>query len=82
MGNVSQRLNGTGDGPALMIDGVLVAASEASVPLDDGLVRGDGVFEGMRLYGRRPRTPEAHMVLAGAVGCGGRHVPGPWAGGG
>lgn len=61
MGDVSQRLNGTGDGPALMIDGVLVSASEATVPLDDGLVRGDGVFEGMRLYGRRPRTPEAHM---------------------
>lgn len=45
----------------LMIDGSVVSASEAQVALDDGLVRGDGVFEGMRIYGRRPRTPAGHL---------------------
>jgi branched-subunit amino acid aminotransferase/4-amino-4-deoxychorismate lyase len=45
-----------------MVDGRLVPdGEEALVGLDDGLVRGDGVFEGMRLYGRRPRTLEAHL---------------------
>ena len=58
---------------ALMIDGALVPAGEvARVALDDGLVRGDGVFEGMRLYDRRPRTPGRHLDRlarsAGAVG--------------
>jgi branched-subunit amino acid aminotransferase/4-amino-4-deoxychorismate lyase len=48
--------------PALMIDGRLVPQGEVPlVPLDDGLVRGDGVFEGMRLYDRRPRTPGEHL---------------------
>ena len=47
---------------AVMIDGVLVPPGHAPrVVLDDGLVRGDGVFEGMRCYGRRPRTPDAHL---------------------
>src|SRR5262245_15687708 len=49
-------------GTALMVDGRLLGPRErASVTLDDGLVRGDGVFEGMRLYGRRPRTPREHL---------------------
>jgi branched-subunit amino acid aminotransferase/4-amino-4-deoxychorismate lyase len=54
-----------------MIDGYLVPRGEVPrVPLDDGLVRGDGVFEGMRLYDRRPRTPHEHLdrlVRSGAV---------------
>lgn len=46
----------------IMINGALVAPDDpARVPLDDGLVRGDGVFEGIRLYGRRPRTPGWHL---------------------
>jgi branched-subunit amino acid aminotransferase/4-amino-4-deoxychorismate lyase len=45
-----------------MIDGYLVPKGEvARVPLDDGLVRGDGVFEGVRLYDRRPRAPREHL---------------------
>jgi branched-subunit amino acid aminotransferase/4-amino-4-deoxychorismate lyase len=45
-----------------MIDGTLVPAGDvARVAVDDGLVRGDGVFEGIRLYGRRPRTPAWHL---------------------
>lgn len=48
--------------PALMIDGRLVPDGDvARVALDDGLVRGDGAFEGMRIYGRRPRTPAMHL---------------------
>jgi branched-chain amino acid aminotransferase len=60
---------------ALMIDGRMVPAGHvARVALDDGLVRGDGVFEGMRIYGRRPRTPGMHLDRlarsAGALGLG------------
>jgi branched-subunit amino acid aminotransferase/4-amino-4-deoxychorismate lyase len=48
---------------ALMIDGRFVSpdGGEAILALDDGLVRGDGVFEGMRTYDRRPRTPREHL---------------------
>lgn len=46
----------------VMIDGAFVTPDDpARIVLDDGLVRGDGVFEGIRLYGRRPRTPDAHL---------------------
>ncbi len=46
----------------LMIDGVLLPEGETPViPLDDGFVRGDGVFEGMRLYDHVPRTLDAHL---------------------
>ena len=45
-----------------MIDGTLVPEDSHAQPvLDDGLVRGDGVFEGLRLYGRRPRGLDAHL---------------------
>lgn len=47
---------------AIMVNGVLVGPGEpVRVALDDGLVRGDGIFEGLRMYGRRPRTPDAHL---------------------
>jgi branched-subunit amino acid aminotransferase/4-amino-4-deoxychorismate lyase len=46
---------------AVMINGEIVDAAAAMVALDDGFVRGDGVFEGMRAYGRRPRTPAEHL---------------------
>lgn len=45
-----------------MVDGTLLPAGEpALIPLDDGLVRGDGVFEGLRCYDGSPRTPERHL---------------------
>jgi branched-subunit amino acid aminotransferase/4-amino-4-deoxychorismate lyase len=48
--------------PRIMIDGVLCDPNAPARPvLDDGLVRGDGVFEGLRAYHRLPRTPEAHL---------------------
>jgi len=47
---------------AVMIDGELVrSGATPTVPLDDGLVRGDGVFEGLRSYARRLRDPDAHL---------------------
>lgn len=48
--------------PRVMVDGeILPAGVPAAIPLDDGLVRGDGVFEGLRCYDRRLRTPDAHL---------------------
>ena len=48
--------------PAVMIDGQVVpSGATVAVPLDDGLVRGDGVFEGLRSYDRRLRDPDAHL---------------------
>ena len=46
--------------PALMIDGRLSDPTDR-IALDDGFVRGDGIFEGMRAYGRRVRTAAAHL---------------------
>jgi len=56
---------------AVMIDGVVADPdSPVCVTLDDGLIRGDGVFEGMRFYGRRPRTPDAHLERLATSGAG------------
>ena len=39
------------------------AASEATVPItDDGLLRGDGVFEVVRLYGGIPYALDEHLT--------------------
>lgn len=47
----------------LMINGeVIPPGTTPLVLLDDGLVRGDGVFEGMRSYGRRLRTLDDHLA--------------------
>lgn len=47
---------------AVMINGEVVPdGAGVPVALDDGLVRGDGIFEGMRFYDRVPRTPELHL---------------------
>jgi branched-chain amino acid aminotransferase len=44
------------------VDGEIRPTREASVPLpDDGLYRGDGVFEVIRLYGGRPFALAAHL---------------------
>lgn len=45
------------------IDGVLRPVLEAGVPVtDEGLIRGDGVFEVIRLYDGRPFALEAHLA--------------------
>jgi branched-chain amino acid aminotransferase len=45
------------------IDGALGPAEEARIPItDDGLLRGDGAFEALRLYGGRPFALEEHLA--------------------
>src|SRR3954470_24624977 len=45
------------------IDGTIGPAEEARIPVaDDGLLRGDGAFEVMRLYGGRPFALEDHFA--------------------
>src|SRR3954453_9829512 len=44
------------------VDGRITPTTEASIPLkDDGLLRGDGVFEVIRLYGGRPFALGEHL---------------------
>jgi branched-chain amino acid aminotransferase len=48
------------------VDGKLTPTAEAVLPLpDDGLYRGDGVFEVIRLYGGRPFALDAHLDRMG-----------------
>ncbi|MBS1869859.1 MAG: aminotransferase class IV [Actinobacteria bacterium] len=45
------------------LDGAVMPAAEAVVPAtDEGLLRGDGVFEVLRLYGGRPYALEEHLA--------------------
>jgi branched-chain amino acid aminotransferase len=44
------------------VDGAIAPTAEARIPVaDDGLLRGDGVFEMIRLYGGRPFTLSDHL---------------------
>ena len=44
------------------VDGTITPTAEAVIPLkDDGLYRGDGVFEVVRLYGGRPFAMREHL---------------------
>ena len=44
------------------VDGALLEPAEAMIPVaDEGLLRGDGVFEVIRLYGGRPFALDQHM---------------------
>jgi branched-chain amino acid aminotransferase len=51
------------------VDGVLTPAEEARIPVtDEGLVRGDGAFEVIRLYGGIPFALDRHLTrLAGSA---------------
>lgn len=51
--------------PAMLaiLDGTVMPAAEARIPAtDEGLLRGDGVFEVVRLYGGRPFALEDHLA--------------------
>ena len=44
------------------LDGEIMLASRASVPAtDEGLLRGDGVFEAIRIYDGQPFALEHHL---------------------
>ena len=44
------------------LDGVIMAADEVSIPAtDEGLLRGDGIFEVIRVYDGQPFAFEAHL---------------------
>src|SRR3954451_2846626 len=45
-----------------VLDGKVLPADEATLPVtDEGLLRGDGVFEVMRVYGGRPFAFDGHL---------------------
>src|SRR5436305_4130419 len=45
------------------LDGAVVPVAEARIPVtDEGLLRGDGVFEVVRLYGGRPYALDEHLA--------------------
>jgi len=49
-----------------ILDGTIMEASEARIPVtDDGFLRGDGVFEVIRLYGGRPFALDDHFARIG-----------------
>jgi branched-chain amino acid aminotransferase len=60
------------------IDGHVVEASEARIPVTDhGLLYGDGIFEGIRVYGRRVFRLELHLArLATSARFLGLEIPG------
>ncbi len=44
------------------VDGAIGPAEEARIPVtDEGLLRGDGAFEGLRLYSGRPFALDEHL---------------------
>ncbi|HKG02278.1 MAG TPA: aminotransferase class IV [Conexibacter sp.] len=49
------------------LDGAVMPAADAVVPAtDEGLLRGDGVFEVLRLYGGRPFALDEHLERLGS----------------
>ena len=49
-----------------ILDGTVTDASQAQIPVaDDGFLRGDGVFEVMRLYGGRLFALDDHLTRLG-----------------
>lgn len=48
--------------PLASVDGEIMAAADATIPAtDEGLLRGDGVFEVIRVYEGRPFALDAHL---------------------
>jgi branched-chain amino acid aminotransferase len=53
----------TGADSLASLDGEIMPAAEATIPVtDDGLVRGDGAFEVIRVYDGVPYAMEAHLA--------------------
>lgn len=59
-------MSATGFSPLACLDGELMPAAEATVPAtDEGLLRGDGVFEVVRVYDGRPLALDEHLLRLG-----------------
>jgi len=57
------------DGDTAFVDGALTPLSDARIPVtDEGLLRGDGVFEVMRLYDGVPFARQSHLRADGELG--------------
>ena len=55
-------MNATGASSLASLDGEIMLATEAMIPAtDEGLIRGDGVFEVIRVYDGRLFAFEDHM---------------------
>jgi branched-chain amino acid aminotransferase len=53
----------SGAGSLASLDGTITAAAEAMIPAtDEGLLRGDGVFEVIRVYDGRPFAVDQHLA--------------------
>jgi branched-chain amino acid aminotransferase len=58
-----RRVSGSGPTSLASLDGEIMPAAEATIPAtDDGLIRGDGVFEVIRVYGVKPYAFEEHLA--------------------
>jgi branched-chain amino acid aminotransferase len=56
-------MSSAGPGSLACLDGTITPAAEAMIPAtDDGLLRGDGVFEVIRVYDGRPFAVERHLA--------------------
>ena len=56
-------MNAQGVSSLASLDGDIMPAAEAMIPAtDDGLIRGDGVFEVVRVYDGRPFAFEQHLA--------------------
>src|SRR5215210_9156707 len=57
------------------VDGAITPVEEALIPVsDDGLLRGDGAFEVLRIYGGRPFALDDHFARLGRT-CAGLRLP-------
>lgn len=56
-------MSGPGITSLASLDGAIMPAAEATIPAtDEGLIRGDGAFEVMRVYAGRPFALEQHLA--------------------
>jgi branched-chain amino acid aminotransferase len=56
-------VSGPGDTSLASLDGAIMPAAEAMIPAsDEGLIRGDGAFEVIRVYNGRPFAMDDHLA--------------------
>jgi branched-subunit amino acid aminotransferase/4-amino-4-deoxychorismate lyase len=63
-------VSGPGPGSLASLDGEIMPVAEAMIPVsDEGLVRGDGVFEVIRVYDAVPYAMEEHLARLERSAC-------------